>query len=129
MTITSDRLKQARNKRYLRYLCPSCEKTHESEFSAQECCPPEVEEVYVCPECEETHGTADDAEKCEAGHGNEFVSDPLSLAKCPVCMGQQDDIEDAVEHCLWKRMGWAERDQLIRDVRLGRHRPESYRSH
>ena len=46
------------------YQCSICGEVHEGYWTAEECCPPEVDEVWLCPECEEIHGTEDEALAC-----------------------------------------------------------------
>lgn len=113
--------------RYRRYECPECQETHKDEWDAERCCPRDVDEVYVCPECEESHYDMDRATKCEASHGS--ASNPLAFNRCPECATGYDDVEYAVHCCMWKRMGFAERDQLIRDIRLGQRDPAAFELH
>ena len=46
------------------YICSVCETVHNDEWAAEECCPPEVWEMWQCPVCEETHDTEDEALAC-----------------------------------------------------------------
>lgn len=34
-----------------KYCCESCAKRHDSESRAEECCPPQVSEVFICSVC------------------------------------------------------------------------------
>ncbi|GGD63095.1 hypothetical protein [Caballeronia grimmiae] len=111
--------------RYRRYECPECHETHRDEWDAERCCPRDVDEVYVCPECDESYSDMDRATQCEASHGGVMAS-PLAVNRCPMCAESHEDIEEAVHCCMWKRMGFAERDQLIRDIRLGQYDPATF---
>lgn len=46
------------------YMCSVCESVHDNEYQAEECCPPEVWELWQCPFCEETHDTEEEALEC-----------------------------------------------------------------
>ncbi|KDR25987.1 hypothetical protein [Caballeronia zhejiangensis] len=54
---------------------------------------------------------------------------PLEFNRCPLCNDGHDDIEDAVHCCMWKRMGFAERDELIRKIRLGQFDAAAFQTH
>lgn len=56
------------------YQCPGCERLHDHEDDAIECCS-EVWEVWLCEVCGEHHDTKDDASACCEG----------TEIKCPVC--------------------------------------------
>lgn len=46
------------------WMCSVCETVHDNEYEAEECCPPEVWEMYQCPVCDETHDTEEEALEC-----------------------------------------------------------------
>lgn len=52
--------------RLTKYRCPTCNEIHDSEWVAEDCCPPEAEEVTVwqCAECLDVHDTEDEARLC-----------------------------------------------------------------
>lgn len=103
--------------KFKRYKCHECEATYQDDWDAKNCCGPES--VYVCPSCDAHHGCIEDAQECETAHGSADAA-PLEFARCPVCKEATDDHEDAIEHCLWKTMPFADRLQLERLVRYGR---------
>jgi hypothetical protein len=77
-------------------------------YEAERCCPPEIDEVYVCPTCEAEYADVDSAASCDGSHSGGILSDPLSLSVCPMCFAKHEEIRDAIDCCLWKRMGWPE---------------------
>ncbi|WP_250501939.1 hypothetical protein [Caballeronia sp. AZ7_KS35] len=113
---------------YRRYECPTCKATHKREYLAESCCAPAVDEVFVCPECDDAYDTIDRAISCEASHVD-LTTSPLAFNRCPMCTETHDDVENAVHCCMWKRMGFAERDQLVRDIRLGQYDPAVFELH
>lgn len=46
------------------YQCDHCDTIHDRESQAEECCTPEVFEVYVCPVCKNPHNKEADAIEC-----------------------------------------------------------------
>ena len=46
------------------YQCESCDGIHNHVFDAEECCRPEIHEVYVCPLCKGVSYTEADAINC-----------------------------------------------------------------
>lgn len=46
------------------YRCESCGDLHDSEYWAEQCCPPEISVIYLCDECEEEHDTEEEALRC-----------------------------------------------------------------
>jgi hypothetical protein len=44
--------------------CGYCNEIHNREYDAEECCRPEVFEVYICPVCDDSHYSEDDAIEC-----------------------------------------------------------------
>ena len=47
-----------------RWMCGSCNETHEQEWDAEDCCKPDVYEVYLCPVCNDDWGSEESALKC-----------------------------------------------------------------
>lgn len=52
----------------IRYRCEECGEVHKDEDAAEECCRPEIAEVFVCPSCDEEYEEEKDAETCLASH-------------------------------------------------------------
>lgn len=99
--------------RYVRWRCPTCSKNHVHRYGAEECCPPDVDRVYVCPGCRETYFVLENAQRCEA----ECAHDRAVQARiCPVCKTTHNDVESAVDCCLWKSLGYLERFRLRRQL-------------
>ena len=48
----------------VKYQCSACDKIHDDEDDAAECCLPEVFAVYICPKCGEAHDDEDEAREC-----------------------------------------------------------------
>lgn len=46
------------------YECGECRDLHEHDWDAEECCKPDVAEVFVCGECGEQHDLEKDAIFC-----------------------------------------------------------------
>lgn len=59
-----------------RYQCSACDKVHDEEWAAEECCQPEVWTVWQCSVCSEIHDTEEEADDCCGDHGVE---------RCPCC--------------------------------------------
>ncbi|KVD71824.1 hypothetical protein WI89_00965 [Burkholderia ubonensis] len=104
-------------KRFRRYRCHECGTHYEAEHTAQLCCPADT--VYVCPTCDKQHDTIEKAQDCERGHAGAEAS-PLEFNRCPVCNTDHGNHESAIECCLWRTMPFADRLQLERLVRYGR---------
>jgi len=47
-----------------RFECSACHELHIEELDAEDCCRPQVWEVFVCLICQEQHGDEDEAEDC-----------------------------------------------------------------
>ena len=47
-----------------KYQCSQCNQVHETHYQAEECCQPEVYDVWECTECGETHDTKEQAVAC-----------------------------------------------------------------
>jgi len=82
-----------------RYECSSCNERHDDEGDAEDCCKPEVFEIYICPSCEVEHDLREDAQACLEGHSTGDMAD-----SCPCCLrhldGQQFRVEVSVAgHC------------------------------
>lgn len=52
--------------RVTKYQCPSCGVLHDHDFQAEDCCPPEVDEVtcWECPVCFDVHEDEEKARHC-----------------------------------------------------------------
>lgn len=37
------------------WMCEGCDDIHDTEWDAQQCCPPEVTEIWRCPICSDIH--------------------------------------------------------------------------
>ena len=97
---------------YIRYVCHGCDKLHESEDSAAECCPPDIEAVWVHPDSGERFFDADalrEALDCPA-QGD---------TPCPVCHSKCKDTHDAANCCLWKDLDVAARFRIAQAVDAG----------
>lgn len=46
------------------WICGVCETVHDDEYSAEECCPPEIWEMWQCPVCGENHDLEEEALEC-----------------------------------------------------------------
>ena len=118
MTEEARETRRKLNERYRRFKCAECGTHYQYESDAQTCCPADM--TYVCPECDEEHYSAEEAQRCEQSHV-EADTKPLEFNCCPVCKLSQDDAEDAIEHCLWKSMAFADRLHLIGLIRTRRY--------
>lgn len=83
------------------YECLRCNEVHENEDRAEECCRPEVGEVWLCDVCDGAHDDEPDAEKCCAGRVKAVGPETV---RCPSCGRHQALILHAVEievagHC------------------------------
>lgn len=83
------------------YECGSCNEVHQYESSAEDCCRPEVNEVWTCDVCEEAHDEKEDAEKCCA---SKVKARGTETVRCPTCYRDQELVLHAVEievagHC------------------------------
>jgi hypothetical protein len=47
-----------------KWRCEHCSEIHDSEWTAEECCPTEITRVYLCPECDTAHNGEAAAEAC-----------------------------------------------------------------
>jgi hypothetical protein len=68
------------------YICSVCETVHDDEWAAEECCPPEVWEMWQCPVCEGTHDTEEEALDCYnkcLGNDDPLVLDEGANRKYP----------------------------------------------
>jgi hypothetical protein len=67
--------------------CGRCGDVHDWEDDAQECCQPEVKEVYLCAECEEVHKTELEADNCCLPEDDDSL--PMASPKELEVAGQQ----------------------------------------
>ncbi|MGS0735529.1 hypothetical protein ACVBEG_02985 [Pseudomonas sp. GG8] len=83
------------------YECGSCSEVHSTHYAAEDCCRPEVGDVWLCDICDAAHDEKDDAEQCCINSvkslGNEAV-------RCPACFRDQQLVRHAIEievagHC------------------------------
>lgn len=65
------------------YQCDQCDGIYDHKTYAEECCQPEVHEVYVCPVCSIAHHSESLAIEC-------CDVDPLNL---PIYLPSKDDLE------------------------------------
>lgn len=47
-----------------KWLCGACDKTHDAQYQALQCCQPEALPIYVCELCEVPHDTKTEATAC-----------------------------------------------------------------
>lgn len=83
------------------YECGSCNEVHEYESSAEECCRPEVNEVWVCDICGEAHDDHEAAVNCCVGKVKARGTDTV---RCPSCYRDHELVQHAAEvevagHC------------------------------
>lgn len=45
-------------------MCDRCETIHDDEFDAEDCCKPEVWDVWVCVECGQDYELRQEADEC-----------------------------------------------------------------
>lgn len=76
-----------------RWECCECNKRHSSEYAAEECCRPEIYQVWGCPVCGEFFDTK--AEACEccpvsdpAAHGLPSRAELESAGQLPMFEGR-----------------------------------------
>ncbi|MGF6641847.1 hypothetical protein [Paraburkholderia sp. MM6662-R1] len=115
--------------RYRRYMCPTCETVHDSEWDAEDCCPRAIEMFYQCPVCDKQHNSVDAAADCERSHGDLDEEADGGPWACPVCHALFVTLQTAVDCCLWKRMGWEQRAQIVREVRVRLRSREPFEAH
>ncbi|MBK5571791.1 hypothetical protein [Ensifer sp. SSB1] len=83
---------------------------------------PEEVVMWRCAECFDLHHDEDDAADCcddsddDASCGGMLLESGRVL--CPCCGTANADFEDAVECCLWKTIGPAERQALAQQMRI-----------
>jgi len=46
------------------FRCGECSTLHSQEYQAQECCAPEISEIYMCPQCGSEQVCEEDAFDC-----------------------------------------------------------------
>lgn len=83
------------------YECGCCNEVHDYESSAEDCCRPEVNEVWTCDLCSEAHSEKEDAVNCCVGKVKTRGADTV---RCPSCYRDQELVQHAVEievagHC------------------------------
>jgi hypothetical protein len=83
------------------YECGSCNEVHEFHHQAEQCCRPEVNEVWQCDVCEAAHDDKEDAEQC-CVHSVKALG--VETVQCPSCLRDQQLVRHAVEievagHC------------------------------
>lgn len=82
-----------------KYKCGECGKTHDSDFRAAECCPPEIYEVYVCSICKKEFDFEEDAEShFESDHPDELELDAYGLK-----LATKAELEAAGQRPLFKQ--------------------------
>lgn len=58
-----------------RYQCGRCDKIHDYEHDAEECCMPDIYELYFCDICDKKHNRVAQADECCADQREQ--ADPL----------------------------------------------------
>lgn len=64
--------------------CDRCGDIHDHEYDAEDCCRPEVHQVFLCPTCEDVHEAHDDAVNCcpeNEDDVNPYHVDPITLER------------------------------------------------
>lgn len=85
----------------VKHQCGACMELHDCEEYAQECCAPDVMEIYLCPVCDSEHDTHEGAEKCVVSH---FEIPILDSEHCPNCLRPPASVQHRIEiavagHC------------------------------
>lgn len=65
----------------LKYKCSECGEVHDDHYEAEECCKPEVYDVYACPICKSNFDDIDEAMECIESCAEEKGVDPLMATK------------------------------------------------
>lgn len=123
-----DRACRAWARRALRYGCGSCDKIHDTEHAAEECCAPEVYEVYQ----DANGGHYKDATEFARAVAAGTVLPPdagVPNRNCPVCNEEFDSPHESVECCLWKDLSAPIRWDLASSLVNGATWPEVLATH
>lgn len=64
----------------VKYECGACYEVHDTEWSAQECCPVSIAEVFECPECGDVYNKEAEAlDCCPAPDPADYKPSPAEL--------------------------------------------------
>lgn len=63
----------------LQFQCTACNKVHRYPDHAEECCPPEIRDVWICDICGDVYEEKKEAEECCVKKHNPKIY-------CPKCM-------------------------------------------
>lgn len=94
--------------RYIRYLCPVCDRPHNDSFGAANCCEPDIDIVNFCPVCNTVHATPEQAVACHSDHG----ANGMPATICPTCHTTHEWVDSAIDCCLWKSLDIGQRHRL-----------------
>ncbi len=83
------------------YECSACNTVHEFHHLAEDCCQPEVNDVWLCDTCDESHDDEESAVKCCNGKVKAVGE---TVVRCPSCYREQELVLHVAEievagHC------------------------------
>lgn len=102
-----------------RYICGACDKTHDTESDAKECCEPEIHEVWVDGAGKEYLSATELAKAVLGGRIRHDAFTGVPSGNCPVCGRDHDSPHEAVECCLWKDLAAPARWAMAAAIEAG----------
>lgn len=108
------------------YMCDRCGEVHARHSDAEECCAPEVIDVYVDANGKVYESASAFAEAIGAGL-REAGQGPIPNNMCPVCAEKHKSPHEAVECCLWHELAAPARWELAAALEAGGNWAEELR--